>query len=331
MRKHIHVLALAVLALWCSAMAQAANQGVIVTVNDVPITTFDIDQRLRLMKMLGDKQAAAGGCKKALRTMEDELVKISVAKKYKANPSEKEIDAQLAQMAKGMKTDAAGLKEKLQKQDIAISSLKQYVEAQIAFNRILSGKYQVKIKVEPADVDRKLDEIKQEMNKKLKAIMNDPRMKPVEVYSILEIDLPVEIADDAMLLQARAVEAGQFIRNFNGCESAREAASGIFNVKINKKIDAIAEKIPKQLRKALDDAGPGKAIGPMRGPKGIQIIGFCDKRMVKPEAPTITPPTREQVAIAVSNEKYAAVEDKYMAILRKSALIEYKDDSCAQK
>ncbi len=329
MRKCIYFLVFIGLAPLLFGVAQAANQGVIVTVNDIPITTFDIDQRLRLLKILGDRQGVEGGRKKALRMMIDEIIKISEAKKYKANPSEKEIDAQLGQMAKGMNTDAAGLKAKLQKQNIAIASLKQYVEAQIAFNRILSGKYQVKIKVEPADVDKKLAEIEQDMGKKLNAIMKDPRMKPVEVYTILEIDLPVEIADDAMLLQARAVEANQFIKNFKGCGSAREAASGIFNVKIGKKIDAVADKIPKQLRQALEDVGPGKAMGPMRGPTGIQVIGFCDKRVVKPEAPKVTLPTRQQAEIVVSNEKYAAVEGKYLAIMRKSALIEYKDPSYA--
>jgi peptidyl-prolyl cis-trans isomerase SurA len=329
MRKPVCFIAFMFLAITFLGVAHAANQGVVVTVNDIPITTFDIDQRLRLLKILGDRQGVEGGRKKALRMMIDEIVKISEAKKYKANPSEKEIDAQLGQMAKGMNTDAAGLKVKLQKQDISIASLKQYLEAQIAFNRILSGKYQVKIKVEPAEVDKKIAEIKQGMDKKLNAIMNDPRMKPVEVYTIVEIDLPVEIADDAMLLQARAVEAGQFIKNFKGCGSAREAASGIFNVKIGKKIDAVADKIPKQLRQALDEAGPGKAMGPMRGPKGIQVIGFCGRRVVKPEPPKVTLPTRQQAEIVVSNEKYAAVEGKYLAIMRKSALIEYKDPSYA--
>ena len=155
----------------------------------------------------------------------------------------------------------------------------------------LGGKYQVKIKVEPAEVDRKYDEIKQDLEKKVSTIMNDPRMKAVQIYNILEIDLPVESADDAMLLQARAIEAVQLIKNFNGCNTAREAASGIFNVKIGKPIDAVAAKIPKSLKQALDKVGPGKAMGPARGPKGIQVIGFCGKRTIQPPKPKYELPT----------------------------------------
>ncbi len=309
--------------------ARAADQGIIATVNDIPITSFDIDQRLRLLEILGRKQEGNDARGKALHMMIDEVIKIAEGTKYKVNATDKEIDAQMGRVAKGLNTDVAGLRAKLQSQGIAIASLKQYVAAQISFARILGGKYQVKVKVEPAEVDKKAAEIKQDLEQKVSTLMNDPRMKAVQVYSILEIDLPVE-DDDSMLLQARAVEAVQLIKNFKGCSTAREAASGIFNVKIGKQIDALATKIPKPMKQALDKVGPGKAMGPARGPKGIQVIGFCGKRTVQPPKPKYELPTREQVAAAVSNEKYNAAEEKYMKIMRKTALIEYKDPDYAQ-
>ncbi|HUQ35964.1 MAG TPA: SurA N-terminal domain-containing protein [Aestuariivirga sp.] len=308
--------------------ARAADQGIVATVNDIPITSFDIDQRLRLLEILGQKQETSDARKKALHMMIDEVIKIAEATKYKVNATDKEIEAQMGRLAKGLQTDAAGLRAKLQSQGIAIASLKQYVAAQISFARVLSGKYQVKIKVEPAEVDKKSAQIKQDLEQKVSTIMKDPRMKSVQVYNILEIDLPVEV-EDSMLLQARAVEAVQLIRNFKGCSTARAAASGIFNVKIGKPIDAVATKIPKPMKQALDKIGPGKAMGPARGPKGIQVIGFCSKRTIQPPKPKYELPTRQQVQTAVSNEKYDAAEEKYMKILRKAALIEYKDPAYA--
>lgn len=308
--------------------ARAADQGIVATVNDIPITSFDIDQRLRLLEILGRKLEGKDARKNALHMMIDEVVKIAEGTKYKVNATDKEIDAQMGRMAKGLNTDMAGLRAKLQSQGIALASLKQYAAAQISFARILSGKYQFKAKAEPAEVDKKFAEVKQELEKKVSTMMNDPRMKGVQVYTIVEIDLPVE-GDDAMLLQARAVEAVQLIRNFKGCSTAREAASGIFNVRIGKQIDAVAAKIPKPLKQALDKVGPGKAMGPARGAKGIQVIGFCGKRTIQPPKPKFEMPTRQQVEAAVSNEKYDAAEEKYMKIMRKGALIEYKDPAYA--
>jgi peptidyl-prolyl cis-trans isomerase SurA len=308
--------------------ARAADQGVVATVNDIPITSFDIDQRLRLLEILGRKEEGNDARRKVLHMMIDELIKIAEGVKYKVNATDKEIDAQMGRVAKGLNTDAAGLRAKLQSQGIALASLKQYVAAQISFARILGGKYQFKVKVEPAEVDRKFAEVKQDLEQKVSAIMNDPRMKSVQVYTILEIDLPVE-GDDMMLLQARAVEGAQLVKNFKGCSSVRAAASGIFNVRIGKQIDAVAAKIPKPMKQALDKVGPGKAMGPARGPKGIQVIGFCGKRSIQPPKPKYSLPTREQVEAAVSNEKFNAAEEKYMKIIRKNHLTEYKDPSYA--
>jgi peptidyl-prolyl cis-trans isomerase SurA len=157
-------------------------------------------------------------------------------------------------------------------------------------------------------------------------------MKPITVYALREIEFPVEQTGDAadqQLLQARAVEAVQFLKKFKGCGNAKAAASGIFDVRVGKQFEADAAKLPKELRKLLDKRGVGNAIGPMRGQKGIQVIAFCSKRTIKPPKPQFEMPTRQQVENAVSNEKYAVVEEKYLKQLRKTALIEYKDQTYA--
>ena len=100
----------------------------------------------------------------------------------------------------------------------SMSALRTLVTAQISFNRLISSLYKVKVEVDPAEVDKKYNEI-----------ANDPRLQPVTVYEIMEIEMPVENTGEAMaeqLLVARAADAAQFRNNFKGCGSARQAASG---------------------------------------------------------------------------------------------------------
>ncbi len=331
MKKILFFLALVLFVPPASQDAGAAGQGIVATVNDTPITTLDIQQRLTLLKILGERSTGPDPRKFALRMMVDEIIKIAEAKKYKMDATDKEISSQMGRMAKSMKTDSSGMESLLKKNGVEPSSLKQFIAAQIAFSRILSSKYQVKFNVEQADVDKKYSEIKNGLEQKVSTIMKDPRMKPVQIYSIIQIDLPVETPNDPMLMQARAVEAGQYIKQFKGCGSARAAASGIFNVKIGKKIDAVAAKIPAPMRQALDRVGPGGAMGPARGPSGIQVIAFCGKSTVTPPKPKYELPTRQQVEAAVSNEKYATIEAKYMVEMRKHAYVEYKDQTYAQQ
>jgi peptidyl-prolyl cis-trans isomerase SurA len=142
--------------------------------------------------------------------------------------------------------------------------------------------------------------------------------------------LPVE-ADDSMLLQARAIEAQQVLRRFNGCGNARSAAEGIFNVKIGKKFEADSTKLPKQMKAALDKAGVGRAVGPMRGKNGIQLIAFCGTRKITPPKPDFKMPTREQVQRSLINEKYDVVEEDYLKTARESVYVEYRNSSYAQQ
>lgn len=293
--------------------AAGEGQGVLVTVNDYPITSFDVEQRVKLNAILGGAQGSADAQRKrALQALIDDVIKMVEAKKYKADPNEQTINAQIEKMAKGSNTDSKGLAAQLKAKGSSMSALRHLVAAQIAFNRLLNAMYKVKVEVDPAEVDKKYNEV-----------VSDPRLQPVSVYEILEIDMPVENTGDAMaqqLLVARAADAAQYRRAFKGCNSARQAASGIFNVRIGKRLQADGRKIPKQLKSALDQTGAGGIVGPARSKTGIQLIAFCGKKNIAPEKPT-----RQQVETMLTNKKYDVYEERYMRELRRNAFIEYKD------
>jgi len=296
-----------------AARAAGDGQGVLVTVNDYPITSFDVEQRMRLNAIVGSAQGSADDQRKrALQALIDDVIKLVEAKKYKADPDDKTIDAQIEKMAKGTNTDAKGLAAQLKAKGASITALRHLVAAQIAFSRLLNAMYKVKVEIEPAEVDKKYNEF-----------ANDPRLQPVSVYEILEIDMPVENTGDAMaqqLLAARAADAAQYRRAFKGCNNARQAASGIFNVRIGKRLQADGRKLPKQLKSALDQAGSGGIVGPARSRTGVQLIAFCGKKSIAPEKPT-----RQQVETMLTNKKYDVYQERYMRELRRNAFIEYKD------
>jgi peptidyl-prolyl cis-trans isomerase SurA len=286
---------------------------VLVTVNDIPITSFDVEQRIKLNGILGRNQGAEADVRKrALQNVIDDVIKLAEAKKYNAAPNDKIIDAQIEKMAKGSKTDAKGLGEQLKAKGTSMAALRRLVAAQISFSRLINGMYKVKVEVDQAEVDKKYNEY-----------VNDPRLRPVTVYEIMEIEMPVDSTGEAMsqeLFMARAADAAQYRRAFKGCASARQAASGIFNVQLGKRMQADGQKLPKQLKAALDKAGPGSVIGPGRSKTGIQMIAFCGKKNIAPEKPT-----REQIEMMLSNKKFDVYEERYMRELRRNAFIEYKD------
>jgi peptidyl-prolyl cis-trans isomerase SurA len=332
-RSKLFALALAIVLPLCGVASVAAqDQKVLVTVNDSPITSYDVQQRINLWKLLGQR-GGDNPKKRALNELIDDLAKIEEAKKVNFEANDQEIDARLAEVAKGLQTDSNGLKGKLKAQGISVAAMRQYLAAQIAFGRLLKGKFKESVEATPEEVDQKLNGYKAEINTNLKKFMADPRMQPITVYQLQEINFPIDGGEGGItneLLQSRAIEANTFLSRFKGCKSSRAASSGIFNVRVGKLIEADGRKLPKQMKSVLDRTKQGRAIGPMRTPNGLQVIGFCGVRKISPPKPKVTYPTRQQAETAVINEKYAKVVTKYSSQFRKGLLIEYRDPSLSQ-
>ena len=306
-----------------------AQVSVVAIVNDHAISNFDVEQRIKLLQFLGEKDPAKLSRKVITNTIIDDYVKIDEAKRSKVDPTDKEVDDRIKAMAQNMKTDVKGVTTKLESAGLTMSGLRQYAEAQMALSRLLQAKFHEKIAVDPAEVDKKFAEIKADINSKVAKIESDPNRQPVKVLSLQEVNFPVG-GNDPQLLESRAVEASQVAQKITGCNTIKAAMAGVFNVQVGRSIEADSRKIPPALAQQITSKGVGKPIGPIRYPKGIQLLVYCGSRIITPPPIKATMPTREQVQMMTLNEKYAVVEDKYIAIMRKTAVIEYKDPSLAQ-
>ena len=327
------------------APAFAEGQGIVATVNDRPITTFDIDQRIKLLKIMGARGDTVSK-KQSFQSLVDDYIKQTEAKKLQIQATDKMVDEQLGRMAKNFQTDAQGLAVKFKKQGVSLSALRSYVESQISFQRLYRFKNPEKeIKADPALIDKeyktvlaKYNSAVTDMKQRYAKAENDPRRRPVLVYQIQQIDFPIQLTNGAMdqgLITSRAVEVNLFLSRYRGCKGAKAAGDGIFNVRVGKTLEADASKLPKQLKAALDKAGTGRAIGPVMGKGALQAIGFCSKRTISPpklppmpKAPP--PPARKDFEGRALNIAFADEEERFMATLRGKAIIEYKDPSYSQ-
>lgn len=299
--------------------AFAASQGIVVVVNDQPITSRDVDQRIKLNAALGDAYGSLKQRKKrTLNTLINEVVAGTEAKRRGIKFDDKRIDAALKTMAERANTTVASLTATLKKKGIGITTLRAQIKATLNLNWIIGQKQKTKIEVNDAELDKRYSKI-----------TSDPRLKPVTVYQIREVDLPlgnVSKPNEPQLLYARAMEARQIIKKYRGCNTLKSAAKGIFNVKVSRMVQAPSDKMPADMKKVLKQAGTNKLIGPMRmrSPKGIRLIAYCGLRTLRPPKPP-----REAIRSMMLNEKYEKATDRVMKDLRRRAFIEYKDKNAA--
>ncbi|MEP6828019.1 MAG: hypothetical protein ABJA10_08080, partial [Aestuariivirga sp.] len=95
------------------ASAARADQGVVAVVNDHAITNFDIDQRIKLLSLLGERNPARLARKDVANALINDYIKIDEARLDKIDPTTSEVNDRLTTMAKGLKTDRSGLESKL--------------------------------------------------------------------------------------------------------------------------------------------------------------------------------------------------------------------------
>lgn len=303
-----------------AALAASTSEGqrVVVTVNDQPITNYDVSQRMRLNEVLNMARGNQEQRRKdALQDLIDDVIKRSEAKRNQVSPTDKQVDEAMERLAKNMNSSTDSLAKLLKGKGINITTLKNHIKASIAFNWIMNRKLNLKVEVDKAEVDRRYA-----------SIMEDPRLKPVEIYELIDVELPVESSAGAMmdqLMYARAVEAQQIMQRYKGCSSLKQATSGVFNVKISQPVQAEASRLPAQMKSALNKAGTKNLIGPMRGKNGVQLIAFCGRKSISPPKPS-----RDVVEEMVKNEKYRLQSERVMRDLRRSAFIDYKSASASQ-
>ena len=281
---------------------------VLALVNDYPVTDFDVQQKQRLNRIIGGPRDRKG----AFRAAVNEAVLLTEAKKLGIEISNAKIDKAVEQMAKNL-GGMAKLKAVLRKNGVRLETLRRYVRSTILF-RIFSTRMGRTLKT---TVDEK------EVEQRYRKILNDPRLKPVTIYKLREVLLPIDDPNPVTRKQlaiARLAEAQQIAARYRGCGSLKKITSDIFNVRISPVIQADPRRMPKAIVKAIRNAGTKRLIGPMRAPNGIQLLAFCGTRKIVPPKPD-KKLIRQMVQAEVINREV----EKVMRQLRRKAYIEYKD------
>ncbi len=313
----LKLLVLAVLLL-SGELAGAVSTRVVAIVNGRAISEYQIEQRVKLLRVLMPVQGSDRQQKKAaLQDLINDELKNQETKKFKITLSHKQVDKMIAESE-----DLKNLADRLQKQGLSERLVKDYIITRMTWRRIISMRYD---RPEPNDaqVKARFSQIKAEISKQASA-------QAVTLYKLLPIMLPIDRQATGELTQevarSRLIEATRIAKRFKSCRSARNATRGVFNVKIGKLISADPEKMSKQMRQTLDRAGTGSAfvMGVAPDKSSVQIMAFCDRERVTPKPPAIT---REFVKRRLQDQQFENLSNSYLRDLRKSAFIEYKDAS----
>lgn len=290
--------------------ASDSSLKVVAVVNDEPITEYDVNQRVKLARLLnGAKGNDAALRKDALEALVEDVLKRTEAKRLNVNISAEQIAGTIDRIAQGSSGSTEKLKARLNQGGVQFKTLARQIEAQLAWNGVVRARFSRRVKVDEKDIDRKFEQFK-----------DNPPGKTQRFYQIQQVILPFDKGASRELIYSRMVEAQRFQQNFKGCGSIKAAGKGIFDIRIRNIGDVPTESVPAKLREMLNKIGPGKLTPPNVTPTGVELIAFCSNKVIKPE-----PVTRKDVEDRLLEQQYGLHAQRYLRDLRRDSLVEYRE------
>ncbi|WP_031230920.1 peptidylprolyl isomerase [Asticcacaulis sp. YBE204] len=165
------------------AQTKPLGEGVVATVNDKLISSYDLKQRMLLLIITSGVQVTqqnyAAFQQQALRALIDENLQLLEADHFELKISDEEIDEEINSMAQQSGLTKDQLLAELKRAGVEPQTLRNQIKAEIAWGNLVNGRFRQKARVGKEQVDSymgKLTEDSQKPQYLVAEIMIDPQV-----------------------------------------------------------------------------------------------------------------------------------------------------------
>jgi peptidyl-prolyl cis-trans isomerase SurA len=288
------------------ATGPAQAQQILAMVNGDPITAFDVEQRMKLLKLTDHKTLTQ---KEALEVLIDDRAKLKEAKRFSLDLSKSEVDEQFDSMARRMKVPTAQLEKALEQQGIRPETLKARIKADFIWSQLVRGRFTQSLLVGEK-------EIRQAMNASGEAKPDDGNSFE---YSMRPVVLLVTKSGDVSSVEMRRKEAEALRARIQTCDEAKEIFRNLHDAVIRDPVQKTTADIPQSLRGMLDSTPVGHLTAPEVTRQGVEMVALCDKKPT-----TVDSPQKREARDKLFQRKFEALSAKYLKEIRRSSMIEYR-------
>lgn len=279
--------------------APAAASEIEVIVNNIPVTSYDIQRRaafLKLQRRGGDINAEAE------QQMIDQALRMSEARRLGIDVTDDQVDGAYNNFAKSNKMTIKQLDGIMAQSGVTKSHFKEFIRAQMSWSQAL-GRRSRGTALTEQDVVRRM--------------LQQGGEKPSATEYMLQQVIFVVPKDERGRLAQRKREAESMRARFNGCNTTREFAKGLIDVTVRDLGRKLAPELPSDWAELIKETKVGSATPVRETPAGVEFIGICSSREVSDDRVA-------KLTFQAENAEDKDAEDtskKYTEELRKKAKI----------
>ncbi|NJO54611.1 MAG: peptidylprolyl isomerase [Bacteroidales bacterium] len=285
--------------------AVPARAQVVALVNGDPITALDITHRTRLLMLIN--QGRAPDRKAVLEELVDERLKLREARKFGATPTDSEVESAFANVAGRARLSSSQFAQMLSAQGSNERSFKDRLRADIAWNGLVRARFKVVAQVGDHDVAEVLSARKQASSQR------------VTEYTLRNVVFVVPRGAGEATYETRRREAEALRARFQNCDEGFAIARGLREVVVRNSFRKASSDLTPALRELFESTPDGRVTPPERTDAGIEVVAVCSRREVAGQTAVMNEVRQELVS-----ERLQSQAKRYMAELRRAALIEYR-------
>ncbi len=265
------ILVAALIAAPFATTATSAQQveGIAAVVNDQPITTLDVRNRMRLIITSAGVQPDQSMLQQiqdqAIRALIEETLQLQQATEFELTVDEAEVDAALQDAAARNGSTVEEVARDLALNGIDVETLRQQIRAEIAWQIMVSGRYRSRIRISDQQIATALE--------RQAEAASQPQFSLAEIFIEIRADGGEERAGQVVqaVYQALNQQAPfpEVAAQFSDAPSA--ARGGFTGWQSEASIRPQVLEIVRQLQ-------PGQISNPIRVPGGFQIVAVVDRR-----------------------------------------------------
>lgn len=282
--------------------AAHAQSKIVALVNDVPVTSYEVNQRAKLLKLTSKN----GSKSKALKELIDEALKLQEAKRRGIVPTPQEIERAFASIAGRTKMSADQLNKALAKSGVNAATLKGRLRAEIAWGRVVRARFRSTVKVEEADVIASMRD-------------RQPGLNTIKEFTLKQVIFVVPAGTSKKSDASIKKRAAKFLPTIAGCDAVNAQAEGMRDVVVRNVGRKDETQLPPALVEKLSAVQVSQGTKPSRIKEGYEILVVCDVRDVTSDAAV-----RDEVRSEIMDKEGQILARRYIRDLRQEAVIDIR-------
>ncbi|GGB43090.1 hypothetical protein GCM10011316_13820 [Roseibium aquae] len=303
MRRPAALLLIVLMAALAPMIPWNASASIELVVNETPITSYDISQRSKLIR-LTQRSSNSVARRQARQELIDEQLQLSEATRLGITISDAQLNEAYANVARGARLSPSQLSAALRQNGVDPQTLKDRLKAQLAWQQAVQRRFRSQITITESEVIAAL-----------RASNEETKNISIE-YDLQRVIVVVPRNSSNGFRDKRLRESNQIRSAFDSCENPGAVLGQYSEVVVKPVGRRLETELPPNLREGVEATKVGGLTKPERSEVGFEMIAVCGKREIESDIAART---------AMENELRAqegeSMSRRYLMELRRKATI----------